>query len=268
MSRASSWKGCAARPGDPTNLTPCTPGSGKSASSATDVYPRRVVATFCDSLGRCRPLARVLIGELTPNRSIAAGWRGGFRVAGALLYAIAPVAEDQVAPETVHQWLPLRRGIGRRCEHTHSKLISLGQQIGKVFVRLHLRELASDHHKFDACRGDASSVSFLQLRWACSSLLGGVLVVASKVPPAWLRRRLRGAGPELAVVFAPVLPSLPTALQMSAAMTDSAGSLLIQILVSFAKAGTLAFGSGLATIPFLEQGVVRDYGWLSEQQFL
>jgi chromate transporter len=28
------------------------------------------------------------------------------------------------------------------------------------------------------------------------------------------------------------------------------------------------FGSGLAVVPFLHGGVVRDYGWLTEQQFL
>jgi chromate transporter len=55
---------------------------------------------------------------------------------------------------------------------------------------------------------------------------------------------------------------------MSPAIADTGGTLLLQILLFFAKAGTFAFGSGLATIPFLEQGVVRDYGWLTEQQFL
>jgi chromate transporter len=99
-------------------------------------------------------------------------------------------------------------------------------------------------------------------------VLGGVLVLLTKAPPNWLRRRFGGPGPELAMVFAPALPSLHTALQMSPALADTGGALLLQILLFFAKAGTFAFGSGLATIPFLEQGVVRDYGWLTEQQFL
>jgi chromate transporter len=41
-----------------------------------------------------------------------------------------------------------------------------------------------------------------------------------------------------------------------------------QILVFFAKAGAFVFGSGLAIVPFLHQGVVQQLGWLSEQQFL
>jgi chromate transporter len=36
----------------------------------------------------------------------------------------------------------------------------------------------------------------------------------------------------------------------------------------FAKAGAFVFGSGLAIVPFLYGGVVRDYHWLSERQFL
>jgi chromate transporter len=41
-----------------------------------------------------------------------------------------------------------------------------------------------------------------------------------------------------------------------------------QILVFFTKAGAFVFGSGLAIVPFLHQGVVQQLGWLSEQQFL
>lgn len=36
----------------------------------------------------------------------------------------------------------------------------------------------------------------------------------------------------------------------------------------FAKAGTFVFGSGLAIVPFLYGGVVREHGWLTDQQFL
>jgi len=43
---------------------------------------------------------------------------------------------------------------------------------------------------------------------------------------------------------------------------------LLQILVFFAKAGAFVFGSGLAIVPFLHQGVVQQFGWLNEHQFL
>jgi len=36
----------------------------------------------------------------------------------------------------------------------------------------------------------------------------------------------------------------------------------------FAEAGAFVFGSGLAIVPFLHGGVVNDFQWLSERQFL
>jgi chromate transporter len=43
---------------------------------------------------------------------------------------------------------------------------------------------------------------------------------------------------------------------------------LLQVLVFFTKAGAFVFGSGLAIVPFLHQGVVQQFGWLNEQQFI
>ena len=45
-------------------------------------------------------------------------------------------------------------------------------------------------------------------------------------------------------------------------------SVLVSLLVFFTKAGAFVFGSGLAIVPFLHQGVVQQFGWLSEQQFV
>jgi chromate transporter len=43
---------------------------------------------------------------------------------------------------------------------------------------------------------------------------------------------------------------------------------LARIVGFFAKAAVVVFGSGLAVVPFLHGGAVRDYGWLTERQFL
>ena len=45
-------------------------------------------------------------------------------------------------------------------------------------------------------------------------------------------------------------------------------TILGKLLLFFLKAGSLTFGSGLVIVPFLEQGLVRDYGWLDQRQFL
>ena len=41
-----------------------------------------------------------------------------------------------------------------------------------------------------------------------------------------------------------------------------------QIGAYFAYAGTFVFGSGLAIVPFLYGGVVKEYGWLTDRQFV
>jgi chromate transporter len=43
---------------------------------------------------------------------------------------------------------------------------------------------------------------------------------------------------------------------------------LLQLLWFFTKSGMVVFGSGLAIVPFLHGGVVEQYRWLTERQFL
>lgn len=46
------------------------------------------------------------------------------------------------------------------------------------------------------------------------------------------------------------------------------GQTLKDIALFFTKAGAFVFGSGLAIVPFLHAGVVEEFGWLTEHQFL
>jgi chromate transporter len=48
----------------------------------------------------------------------------------------------------------------------------------------------------------------------------------------------------------------------------AAGSTLGKLLLFFLKAGSLTFGSGLVIVPFLQQGLVQQYNWFDERQFL
>src|SRR6266404_3152430 len=65
--------------------------------------------------------------------------------------------------------------------------------------------------------------------------------------------------PALSVTVAPVLAQLaPTA----------SSSILGKLLLFFLKAGSLTFGSGLVIVPFLQQGLVQQFGWLDQRQFL
>src|SRR5207248_2544841 len=76
-----------------------------------------------------------------------------------------------------------------------------------------------------------------------------------RTPPAWLR----ASGPAMA--FLP--PWLFAGLAGPASLP-----VLWKIVWFFAGAGAVVFGSGLAIVPFLHGGVVRDFHWLSERQFL
>ncbi|MDQ3283472.1 MAG: chromate transporter [Acidobacteriota bacterium] len=57
----------------------------------------------------------------------------------------------------------------------------------------------------------------------------------------------------------------PLALTMIGSATPAAGGTLFWF---FGKAGAFVFGSGLAIVPFLYGGVVREHAWLTDQQFL
>ena len=59
--------------------------------------------------------------------------------------------------------------------------------------------------------------------------------------------------------------ALPSLAQLTPA---ASGSTLGKLLLFFLKAGSLTFGSGLVIVPFLEQGLVQQYGWMDQRQFL
>lgn len=83
-------------------------------------------------------------------------------------------------------------------------------------------------------------------------LLAGVAVWFAKAPPKWLNSGANGIFPMMLVQLQPIATE----------------SKLWEIAWFFTKAGAFVFGSGLAIVPFLYGGVVKEYEWLNEQQFL
>jgi len=64
-------------------------------------------------------------------------------------------------------------------------------------------------------------------------------------------------------------PPASTALLAAVPITPVANNAILgKLLLFFLKAGALTFGSGLVIVPFLQQGVVQEHGWLGEREFL
>jgi chromate transporter len=102
-------------------------------------------------------------------------------------------------------------------------------------------------------------VNALVVAWTEAELLW-VFALSGVLVTAWRARRAAS----VPGVTAAILPWwLVTGLH-GPASTDT----LARILGFFAKAAVVVFGSGLAVVPFLHGGVVREYGWLTERQFL
>jgi chromate transporter len=80
----------------------------------------------------------------------------------------------------------------------------------------------------------------------------GILYMVIKAPPQWLKK--------------PV--ALPVGIFVGTGFWQYDGKTLQAIGWFFAKAGAFVFGSGLAIVPFLHGGVVKEFGWLNEHQFL
>ena len=95
-------------------------------------------------------------------------------------------------------------------------------------------------------------------------ILAGLVVLLVRAWPGWKRGLLMGLG---GAVMGLAIWLLESWLRQAGTATDSQ-DILAQILLFFTKAGAFVFGSGLAIIPFLQQGVVQQFGWLNEHQFL
>jgi chromate transporter len=80
----------------------------------------------------------------------------------------------------------------------------------------------------------------------------GILYMLIKAPPQWIRK--------------PAV--LPVGILISTGFWKYDGNTLQEIGWFFAKAGAFVFGSGLAIVPFLHGGVVKEFGWLNEHQFV
>ena len=95
-------------------------------------------------------------------------------------------------------------------------------------------------------------------------ILAGLAVLFVRAWPGWKPGLLMGL---TGVLLASAI-WLIEAWVRQAGTPENSQDILTQILVFFTKAGAFVFGSGVAIVPFLQQGVVQQFGWLTEHQFL
>jgi chromate transporter len=96
--------------------------------------------------------------------------------------------------------------------------------------------------------------------WTESEIIW-VFLLCGLVPMLLRGRQTAPATPALA--FLPAAPGLAAGLGGPASV-----GVLWKILAYFAGAGLFVFGSGLAIVPFLYGGVVQQFHWLTERQFI
>jgi chromate transporter len=105
------------------------------------------------------------------------------------------------------------------------------------------------------------------LQWVLAAICFAVTVTL-QAEVAWL---FLGAGILGALYYGGHLRKSRTGTSLMTVMpiAPAANSSTVgKLLVFFLKAGSLTFGSGLVIVPFLQQGVVQQYGWLDERAFL
>ena len=111
----------------------------------------------------------------------------------------------------------------------------------------------------DAVQWLVAAACFVVTVWLQAEV--AILFVGSGILGIFYYGALRGRGepPGAALALAPLAVGAGKA---------AAPSLLGQLFGFFLKAGSLTFGSGLVIVPFLEKGLVQQYGWLDARQFL
>jgi chromate transporter len=138
-----------------------------------------------------------------------------------------------------------------------------------AIIAIAAHRLARGTNKRDPLLWAVFGLMFVVTAWTGTELgplfiMAGLIAVLSRAWPGYRRAAILTAA---CLAIALLVAGVEYALDRSHA---SAGNqpVLLQILVFFTKAGSFVFGSGLAIVPFLEQGTVHDFGWLTEHQFL
>lgn len=202
-------------------------------------------------------LAQLMPGPLAAQLAIYLGWaRAG--VMGATAVAVAFILPSFVMVLAL-SFLYVRFG---GLPWMQGAFYGIGAAVIAIIARSALKlvkmTLAKDRLLWALFAVSAVTTAWTESEIVWLFLACGVVTMLVRAPPR--------AAPPAAMVLAPGILSLATATATTAGPV--AWPLLAKVTLYFAEAGAFVFGSGLAIVPFLHGGVVNQFGWLSERQFL
>jgi chromate transporter len=208
-------------------------------------------------------LAQIMPGPLAAQTAIAIGYfEGG--VLGATLVGLAFIIPSFLMVVAISLAYVAYGGLW----WMQALFYAIGATVIAI-IAIAAYKLARSTNKRDPLLWTIFAVLTIVTVWAQAELaeffiLAGLVVLLFYAWPGVKIGLLMSLG---AAVLAGAIWLLESWLRQAGTTTGSE-DLLAQILLFFTKAGAFVFGSGLAIIPFLQQGVVQQFGWLNEHQFL
>lgn len=194
-------------------------------------------------------LAQLAPGPLAAQLAMYLGWASG-GAAGAALAGLAFVGPSLIMVLALSFVYVRFGGIG----WLQQAFYGVGAAVIALIARSTLK-LARTTLGRDPLLWGVFAMNGVVTAWTGSERIS--VIAASGLIVVAIRRGLPVGG--VAVLLPPCL--------LAAAGTTGVG-VLPEVLWFFTKAGLVVFGSGLAIVPFLYGGVVEQFGWLTERQFL
>ena len=202
-------------------------------------------------------LAQLAPGPLAAQLAIYIGWAKG-RVFGATAVAAAFILPSFVMV-LVLSALYVRYG---GLTWMQSAFYGIGAAVIAIIARSALKLVKMTLGK-DRLLWVLFAASAVATAWTESEIIW--LFLASGVVALVVKAKWKPPAHAAALLPPGVLAMLAEATTSGAAVT---WPLLTKVALYFAEAGAFVFGSGLAIVPFLHGGVVNQYHWLTERQFL
>lgn len=131
--------------------------------------------------------------------------------------------------------------------------------------KLTIKTISNNRVLWAICLVNAIATVATQSELVPLILGGGVITWLIARPPKFAQGRSKLHS----IAIWPLLPVLAAVPASTTSVALASGpALLMQIAWFFAFAGSFVFGSGLAIIPFLYGGVVKQFAWLTPAQFV